>query len=444
MSFNPISNFEDFCVLIRIQQDDTTLHPDKSVPQYKPFFLAPHQEEIYALMQKHREVVVQKTRQIGLSTFIRAFGLWRQLFVPNTRDVYITAGDKAVKDTIYAISQMYNSINPAFRLPLDITANKIENRTIGSVLNIYTDTPKTARGSTCDWAFIDEIDWYKDVELTLSSVLPATKKRIYFSTPQKENGYFHKLCLSHPVVLKRDIYDMANEGWFGSKYKQEWIEHTLAGKSRQLIAKEYLCQFKGIVENTIIELPEENIQSLHNTNKPFVFSMDVGWENNSVVLYAAIVNNKLHVYDEADYKRTNIYDIAKDIKKKPYKLIYGICDSSGKRPEMTTISKINSVYKVLRDELGKKIYTHKLNNKLEMVEQLQRAIYRGNLLIDPKCVKLIEVIQNYAWKDGRIPHISPYCDYLDALVYLVVNWNIINRTSMNRNIPKRIQPFMQL
>jgi hypothetical protein len=114
-----------------------------------------------------------------------------------------------------------------------------------------------------------------------------------------------------------------------------------------------------------------------------------------------------------------IHDIVAKIKAKNYPIIWGACDSSGKKIDQT--SGLN-VHMQLQRGLGLKVHTHKFE-KLDSKRQAQTEFYNGRLFVDPlKCPKLTEMFNNYEWAgDGTFPH-DEYSHIHDALTYLVINW----------------------
>ena len=172
------------------------------------------------------------------------------------------------------------------------------------------------------------------------------------------------------------------------------------------------------MENLIWEIPEYAWIRTRNLPSRGIVSLDLGYSpDETAILFAMPRGKSIHIFDELTLEKSTTNDIAREIKRVVNGVYFGVMDSSGKSVDQTSGL---STYKDLQQKLGCRFMTKK-TDRLEMYNIAQRALMDGTVTIDPACVKLTEMFNNFAFVNSLIPTRSPYKHIHDAFVYLIYN-----------------------
>ena len=196
-------NFNYFCnkyIYIEMPGRDILLNP------YKP------QINLIDKIQTDRNVIVLKSRQIGISTIIQAYSAWLSNFYPNTVTGVISKDGKEATDFARFIRGMIEKL-PRWMKPKGGTQGPGFNKkteqsfilTNGSKVYVSPVAPnapdKTLRGKAITFLIIDEAAFIDNLDIAWTSMVPAlatsqmhAKKNkvpygtIVLSTPNKTVG----------------------------------------------------------------------------------------------------------------------------------------------------------------------------------------------------------------------------------------------------------------
>lgn len=149
---------------------------------------------------------------------------------------------------------------------------------------------------------------------------------------------------------------------------------------------------------------------------------------------AQFYNGKLHILDEIFQENSDTFRAANEVITKGYKGAIVIPDSTGRNRKTSG----QSDFDILK-ELGFKIQTVTNPLVVDRVNAVNRALMLGNIIIDPKCKKLINDLEKVSWKDNKLDQkTDPMLTHIsDALGYgvwqLLPIRNNINLKPYNRN-----------
>ena len=302
-----VNDFEFFCKFLSIQCYDYAKPPLDNELNVRQFTLRQHQKELIAFIERKDipEKIVLKCRQIGATECLLAYCLWKFLYHKNQKILYTIAGKDRSDDCISKIQLLFSSLTAyPYLIPKGVklpTGGRCKHGK--NVLQFQTITDRTTRSGTYSLVIADEFAFVMDSVQAplLSAIRPSSPlNRVIISTPAKENDIFHKLCeqASHDGSLFcRNIHDVA-EDWFHNKENAKlWVEWVFKNKPKQEINREYLCQFKGAATNTIWGL-EDSMLFAAPSFGPVILSLDLGWSDDTCVLFARILQGKLYFFDE--------------------------------------------------------------------------------------------------------------------------------------------------
>lgn len=424
------TDFNAFCKhCITISARTFTRPPDEEEIIDIQFILTDHQVEFLEYLERKdiSDKIVLKCRQRGFSEFMLAYCLWKVLYGRNEKILYLIDSLPKCKDFLTKIKNMYRRIPAQFR-PTGISilaSNMVENLLRNNVVNIKTAKGEAVRSGTFSMIVLDEIAFYeeriqKEIAAGINSSCPSN--RVWISTPKQEDDLYHHKVLAAKAegTLYTHSYWDDVDSWYGSmEMAKQWRAADEKGQTQAAINRELDCLFSGAAEDLIWFIEPNMFRSyVPKPNAMCLVSLDLGWSDDTSVLFARDYGQILHVFDELIVNETTIPAVANLIKGRNYRIKYGIMDAAGKKVDQT--SGISS-HRQMQQRLGCRFYTRK-TEKIEMVRVANSAMLEGRVYIDAKgCPNLVQMFGNYEYQKNKIPH-TRYSHQHDSFVYLVYNW----------------------
>ena len=200
------------------------------------------QKDIEKMLKKDKFIVVPKSRQAGVTTYMLAKALHIACTVPNQNIMivsYLGASAKALFDKLKDMNQSL----PRKKYPNAFPKVKRENRSELFFENGSRITSTTAgdkdigRGTTIDFCLLSELAFYNDIDRQLLSVIQSLAKgkhsRLIIESTAKGMNSFHEICMNadkgksrfkmyfipfyHKLYLKQWKTEMEEaEAWFKS------------------------------------------------------------------------------------------------------------------------------------------------------------------------------------------------------------------------------------
>lgn len=431
------TDFSFFFEHITISCRDFSLPPEKDLVTKRPLKLAKHQKELIEYIETcdKPEKIILKSRQIGVTTVLIAYILWRMMYGYDQNIIYLLDLDIKTDKMRLLLQEMYHSIPEFLRTELDFKATVTSNAKNNNYLYIQTSSAKYLRSAAYTLGIFDEYAFYeiKDQEAIDQAAIASCPNRICLSTPRIQNDIFEAKCKraeKEGYIYKRTIWDVTE--WYGGlDNARAWFNRGTENQSQAYINREYLCEFKGAAEDTVFEREDYMFEDWENTGESAMVTLDLGYKDSTAILFAAITENGLHFMDEEVVDHHNIYEIIDIILKRGYSLNFGVADSNGKSTDITSGV---SAWKELKEYIGIPFYTRK-PKKMTMKQIVQSALYKKIVKIDRyRCPKLVDMIYNYEWsKTGKFVH-NDYSHIYDSFVYGVLNWILIHNRGRKPSI----------
>ena len=288
------------------------------------------------------------------------------------------------------------------------------------------DNREALRGSRYDFIVFDEAaDLHKDVWTTICRPMLADSNghALFIGTPKGKGNWFYDLFVRSGAEQdwNSHVYKTIDGGWI----TVEEIESARRDLDEREFKQEFEAEFQdysGIIYHAFTEanikpneFPVEQLRTLHIgmdfNNSPM--SAVVGYMN----------NNQLIVIDFIEIYQSNTYEMIQEIKTRyPNKNYICYPDASGSHK--STNSNMSD-HTILANN-GFKLVVAKTNpsviDRINAVNSLLcNAKGERNLLIDPKCAKIREMLIKMSYKEGtRTPDKDNILDHAaDALGYLV-------------------------
>lgn len=165
----------------------------------------PNEEQIQLLkkLKKHKKVIILKPRQIGISTVLRAYALWRTYQTPDPLKFgVISFHERSAKHLRKMDSRMHNSLPDILRKKIAVdNSTTMEFADTGAQLSSFTAGSKGGtRSFTLSSVHLSEFAFYDDANEMLAQVVATIGEGqiLIESTPNKPGDVFHRLIMGAP------------------------------------------------------------------------------------------------------------------------------------------------------------------------------------------------------------------------------------------------------
>ena len=160
------------------------------------FHLYPFQEKVIKLWDKHDYTIINKSRQLGISTLTAGYALWLMLFHEDKTVLCIATKQETAKNLVNKVKFMYDNL-PSWLAVKAAENNRLSLRlTNGSSIKATTAATDSARSEAVSLLIIDEaafIDGIEEVWASAQQTLATGGKSIVISTPYGTGNWFHKM-----------------------------------------------------------------------------------------------------------------------------------------------------------------------------------------------------------------------------------------------------------
>lgn len=160
------------------------------------FHLYPFQEKVIKLWDKHDYTIINKSRQLGISTLTAGYALWLMLFHEDKTVLCIATKQETAKNLVNKVKFMYDNL-PSWLAVKAAENNRLSLRlTNGSSIKATTAATDSARSEAVSLLIIDEaafIDGIEEVWASAQQTLATGGKSIVISTPYGTGNWFHRM-----------------------------------------------------------------------------------------------------------------------------------------------------------------------------------------------------------------------------------------------------------
>jgi hypothetical protein len=254
----------------------TYLVVDHPVKGRVPFELFPFQEECIKDFLKYPYTVVNKSRQLGLSTTTSAFCLWMAMFQRGANILLMATKLETSKGMIEKLRIYFNALPKWMteRLGLtDLDAESVKYLKFnnGSKITAIPTAKDAGRGSAVSLFVVDEAALIDNLEELWEGIFPTVSSHpgarfIVFSSPKGKN-FFCSLFMNAKTATVRQtsspsakFFDGIGPNRFHAielpwdvhpERDQQWFEEQSASMSRKNVAQEFLCDFGGSADTFV-------------------------------------------------------------------------------------------------------------------------------------------------------------------------------------------------
>lgn len=260
--------------LIKCKQDPvyfmkkyyTIQHPTRG---RMTFNLYPFQEKMLRLLQKHDYTIINKSRQLGLSTLTSAFSLWMMLFEQDKNILVLATTQATAKNMVTKVRFAYDNLPSWMKLPV-MEHNRLSLRLKnGSQIKAVSAATDSARSEAVSLLVIDEAAFIEKIEeiFTAAQQTLATGGRcIAISTPNGVGNWFHKE-FTRAQIGENKFTPIALPWTVHPERNQDWREEQTAQLGVRAAAQECDCDFTTS-GNTVIEPETLNLYQTDTVREP--------------------------------------------------------------------------------------------------------------------------------------------------------------------------------
>lgn len=225
------------------------------------FTLYQFQEQVLAKFLEEDYTIINKSRQLGISTLVAGFSLWMMLFNQDKVILCIATRQTTAANMVEKVRFMYNSLPIWLRgskKPLE--DNKLSLKlTNGSQIVATSAASNSARSYSVSLLIMDEAAFIDGIDKIYTAIKPTIStggKCIALSSPNGVGNWFHKRWVKaltksaeaddaafFPILLPWQVHPERDE---------EWFRKEKANMSAKEIAQEYECDFLASGD-TVIE-----------------------------------------------------------------------------------------------------------------------------------------------------------------------------------------------
>ena len=212
-----------------------------------PFKTWPFQDDCVRDFMKNRLNIVNKARQLGLSTVTAVYALWLALFQKDRSILVIATKLPTAINFIKKVKVALQNLPPWLVLPKIKTENKSQLAfSNGSEITAITTSVDAGRSEALSLLIVDEAAWIRNFDDIWTGLYPTLSDgagcAILMSTPNGVGGQFYKLC-SEAKSGHNDFNYIELKWDVRPDHDQEWFARETRGFGRKRIAQEHMCDF---------------------------------------------------------------------------------------------------------------------------------------------------------------------------------------------------------
>jgi len=290
-AMDPVHFFRKYCYIT---------HPVKGRVL---FHLYPFQETTLTDFRANRFSIVNKSRQLGISTLVAGYALWTMIFNKDKTVLCIATKQETAKGMVEKVQFMYNNLPAWLRgNQKPISDNKLSLKLANNSQIVATSAASDAgRSYAVSLLLIDEAAFIEGIDKIYTSIKPTIATGggiIALSSPNGIGNWFHKMYTEaqigkndfKPIELKWDLHPDRV-----APIDPGWEERERVNMSPREFAQEYDCDFLGsgnsVVENDILSFYEQTfiqepverrflggdywLWSYPNYSKSYIISADI-------------------------------------------------------------------------------------------------------------------------------------------------------------------------
>ena len=230
------------------------------------FHLYPFQEGVLNDFRNNRFTIINKSRQLGISTLTAGFSLWIMMFNKDKTVLCIATKQETAKGMVEKVQFMYNNLPSWLKGNVKpLSDNKLSLRLANNSQIVATSAASDAgRSYAVSLLLIDEAAFIEGIDKIYTSIKPTIATGggiIALSSPNGVGNWFHRMY-TEAEVGKGDFKAIKLRWDLHPDRTGDWEATERANMSAREFAQEYDCDFLGsgnsLVEPDTLTFYEQN------------------------------------------------------------------------------------------------------------------------------------------------------------------------------------------
>ena len=229
------------------------------------FHLYPFQEKTLTAFRTNRFSIINKSRQLGISTLVAGYSLWTMLFQKDKTVLCIATKQATAQGMVEKVQFMYENL-PSWlkgnQKPL--SNNKLSFKLANNSQIVATSAASDAgRSYAVSLLLVDEAAFIEGIDKIYTSIKPTIATGggiIALSSPNGVGNWFHKIY-TEAQIGNNDFLPIELKWHLHPDRDEAWEQRERANMSPREFAQEYDCDFLGsgnsVVEPEILSFYEE-------------------------------------------------------------------------------------------------------------------------------------------------------------------------------------------
>lgn len=217
------------------------------------FNLFPFQEIVLKLFLKGDYTIINKARQLGISTLISAFGLWLMLFHTDKNILILATTQDTAKNLITKVRFSYEQLPSWLRLGFTEN-NKLSLKLVnGSQIQAKAATDNSARSESVSLLVLDESGFIDNIEKIFTAAqqtLGTGGFCIALSTPNGTGNWFYRE-FTRATERKNSFTPVSLPWTVHPERDQNWRDQQDKDLGEKAAAQECDCSFSTSGESVI-------------------------------------------------------------------------------------------------------------------------------------------------------------------------------------------------
>jgi len=263
------------------------------------FNLYPFQEVILKQFHKGDYIIINKSRQLGISTLVSCFSLWLMLFHRDKNILVLATSQDTAKNLITKVRFSYDQLPAWMRLKSTENNKLLLKFTNGSQIQAKAATDNASRSESVTLLVIDEAAFIDNIEKIYTGAqqtLATGGQCIALSSPNGTGNWFYKEFTRAqekknsfiPLLLPWTVHPERNQEWRDRQDRELGVK-----AAAQECDADFITSGESVIDTDVLNYYVKNI-----ARDP---------------LYRRGANAEYSIFEEADYSRSYalIADVAR-------------------------------------------------------------------------------------------------------------------------------------
>ena len=379
------------------------------------FDLYPFQEKVLTLFQKHPESIINKSRQLGISTLVSAYSLWLMIFSKDKNVLVIATKQDTAKNMVTKVRFAYDNLPNWMKIGAAATSNNALSLrlTNGSQIKAVSAAGDAGRSEAVSLLVIDEAAFIDNIETiyTAAKMTLATGGGcIALSTPNGVGNWFHK-SYTEAQLQKNSFLPISLPWNVHPERAQDWRDKQDLDLGIRMAAQECDCDFatsgNTVIPPDILTWYEANMISEPINREGQEKALWI-WEYPKPTTYYMVVADVARG-DAMDYSAYHVIDTETLTQVAEFK---AQTDTRVFANELIAIATRYNSY--LQVHYGNSTlipgFTMSVKVRPSVLEKMRDFIETKTVVI--RSIRLLEELRVFIWKNGKQQAMSGYNDDL--------------------------------